>query len=135
MSDLELLQTKSRDPMADWALRGGVALFYVVFGAEKFSSSVDSHWVLLFHQIHAGEWFRYLTAVIEIGAAVLVLIPRVAWVGLLLLAGVMLSAALIVTFVLRQPGEATFPALLSAVLVAITWGRTHRDAEMIANDR
>ncbi len=97
MTNLDLLpQTESRSPMTDWAIRGGVAMFYLVFGLEKFSSSADSHWVTLFQQIHAGEWFRYFTGVIEITAALLVLIPRAAMFGLLLLASTMLGAILIV---------------------------------------
>jgi len=77
MADLDLMPpTESRDPVADWAVRGGVALFYLVFGLEKLSSSPDSHWVVLFREIHAGEWFRYFTADVEIIAAVLVLIPH-----------------------------------------------------------
>lgn len=127
MSNLELLQVESRDPVADWATRGGVALFYLVFGLEKFSSGPDSHWVVLFHQIDAGEWFRYFTAAVEIAAAMLVIIPRTAFLGLVVLGGTMLSAALIVAFVVRQPGEAVFPALLSIILGAICWNRRRRN--------
>jgi len=127
MADLDLMpRTETRDPVADWAVRGGVALFYLAFGVEKLSSSPDSHWVVLFRQIHAGEWFRYFTAVVEIIAAVLVLIPRTAMFGLLLLACTMLSAALIVGLVVHQPGEATFPGLLCIVLATITWTRRSR---------
>ena len=35
----------------------------------------------------------------------------------------MICASLIVAFVLRQPGEATFPGLLFLVLAAISWTR------------
>ena len=42
--------------LADWATRGGVAVFYFIFGIEKFSSSLESHWVTLLQQIHAGEF-------------------------------------------------------------------------------
>ena len=38
---------------------GGVAVFFLIFGMEKFSSDAGSHWVTLFQQIGAGEWFRY----------------------------------------------------------------------------
>jgi hypothetical protein len=45
-------------------------------------------------------------------AALLVLFPRTAILGLLLLACTMLCASLIVAFLLQQRGEAAFPGLL-----------------------
>lgn len=55
-------------------------------------------------------------------AALLVLIPRAAIFGLLLLACTMLCASLIVALVLHQLGEAAFPGLLFLVL-AVIWKR------------
>jgi len=128
MADLDLLpKTESRDPATDWAIRAGITVFYVIFGLEKFSSSPDSHWALVFQQIHAGQWFRYFTGFIEISAALLVLIPSAAIFGLILLACTMLCASLIVAFVLHQPGEATFPGLLFLVLGAVAWTRRARE--------
>src|SRR5260370_16940039 len=77
----------------------------------------------MFEQIHFGQWFRYFTGVVESVAALLVLIPRAAILGLLLLACTMLCASLIVAFVLHQPGEAAFPGLLFLVLAVICWKR------------
>ena len=125
MTDLDLLpEPESRNAASDWAIRIIIAFLYFMIGLGKFSSSPDSHWVVIFDQIHAGEWFRYFTGVVESTAALLVLIPRTAIFGLLLLACTMLCASVIVAFVLHQPGEATFPGFLFLVLVAaITWTR------------
>jgi len=116
-------QPGSRNPASDWAIRVSIALLYLLIGAGKFSSSAGSHWVILFEQIHAGQWFRYFTGVVESTAALLVLIPRTAIFGLLLLACTMLCASLIVAFVLHQPGEAAFPGFLFLVLASICWTR------------
>lgn len=124
MTDIRLLpEREPRSAAPDWALRAGIAILYLVIGLAKFPFRPDSHWVVLFEQIHAGEWFRYFTGAVESAAALLVLIPRTAIIGLLLLACTMLCASLIVGFVLHQPGEATFPGFLFLVLAFITWRR------------
>jgi uncharacterized membrane protein YphA (DoxX/SURF4 family) len=122
VADLDLLPNPgSRNAAPDWAIRISIATLYLFIGLAKFSSRPESHWVAVFQQIHAGEWFRYFTGVVESAAALLVLIPRAAIFGLLLLACTMLCASLIVAFVLHQPGEATFPGFLFLVLAAVTW--------------
>lgn len=124
MADLNLLpQPESRNPASDWAIRVSIAFLYFLIGVGKFSSSPGSHWVAMFEQIHAGQWFRYFTGVVESSAALLVLIPRTAIFGLALLSCTMLCASLIVAFALHQPGEATFPGFLFLVLVSIIWTR------------
>ncbi len=124
MAELDFLpKTESRSSVPDLAVRVGVAVLFLALGLDKFSSSPDSHWVAVFEQIHAGEWFRYFTGVVEGAAALLVLIPRAAVFGLLLLSCTMLCASLIVAIILHQPEEATFPGFLCLVLAAITWNR------------
>jgi putative oxidoreductase len=63
-----------RNALGDWLLRGGIAVVFVLFGAEKFPSDPGSPWVKLFQQIGAGQWFRYFTGVMEVLGGVLVLI-------------------------------------------------------------
>jgi uncharacterized membrane protein YphA (DoxX/SURF4 family) len=122
VADLDLLpEPESRNQVPDWAIRASIAILFLPIGLGKFSSSPDSHWVIMFEQIHFGQWFRYFTGIVESTAALLVLIPRTAVFGLLLLACTMLCASLIVAFVLHQPGEATFPGFLFLVLAAVTW--------------
>jgi uncharacterized membrane protein YphA (DoxX/SURF4 family) len=128
VADLDLLpEPESGNQVPDYAIRASIALLFFFIGLGKFSSSPGSHWVTMFEQIHFGEWFRYFTGVVESVAALLVLIPRVATFGLLLLACTMLCASLIVAFVLHQPGEATFPGFLFLVLAAISWKRIARE--------
>jgi uncharacterized membrane protein YphA (DoxX/SURF4 family) len=135
MAELDFLpKAESRSTVPDLAVRVGVAVLFLALGLDKFPSSPGSHWVAVFEQIHAGEWFRYFTGVVESAAALLVLIPRAAIFGLLLLSGTMLCASLIVGIVLHQPDEATFPGFLCLVLAAITWNRWRTQIKSLSPD-
>ena len=127
MADLKLLpDIDPGKPIGDWAVRGGVAVFFVVFGMEKFSSDAGSHWVKLFEQIGAGVWFRYFTGVVEVLGGLLVLIPRTVLIGLAVLACTMAGAVLILMFVVGEPGASVFPGIFLIALMAIgliRWGR------------
>jgi putative oxidoreductase len=126
MAELKLLQdSEPRSEIGDWTVRGGVAIFFFIFGIEKFSSQPGSHWVELFEQIGAGTWFRYFTGVVEVLGGLLVLIPRTALAGLAILALTMAAAALILIFVLGNGGGA-LPGILTIALTAIAWSRWKR---------
>jgi putative oxidoreductase len=121
-----LTDSEPSKPIGDWAVRGGVTVFFVVFGMEKFSSDPGSHWVNLFAQIGAGVWFRYFTGVVEVLGGLLVLIPRTALIGLAVLACTMAGAVVILAFVVGEPGSSIFPGIFLITLVAIgliRWGR------------
>lgn len=105
----------------DWMIRIGVAIFYVAFGLDKFVATGE--WVAFFRQVGIGDWFRIATGCIEMGGAVLVIIPRTALAGLLLLSGVMAAAALIWALELGQPGNALVPGGLCLGLLLIAWLR------------
>lgn len=124
MADLTLLpeETHPRVNIGDWMIRLGVAIVFLIAGAEKFSATnPNSHWVSMFNQIGIGEWFRYFTAVIEVLGAALILIPRTILIGVALLSVTMAGAAVIVFFVLGQRGESLFPALIFLGLLALGW--------------
>jgi putative oxidoreductase len=108
-----------RNAMGDWILRGGIALFFVWVGADKFSAG----WVGLFDEIGAGQWFRYFTGVVEILGGTLVLIPWAAAIGLALLACTMASAALILIFVIGRPADSLFSAAIFTALAVFWWNR------------
>jgi putative oxidoreductase len=112
-----------RNVLGDWILRAGIALMFVVFGAEKFPAGGDSNWVKFFAQVGAGQWFRYFTGAIEILGGVLVLIPWTATAGLALLASTMAGAVLILVFVLGRPADSVFAALLCMALTGFGWTR------------
>ncbi len=125
MAELKFLsENEPRNVIGEWALRIGVAAAFISFGWEKFSSDPGSHWVVLFHRIGAGEWFRYLTGVIEVLGGVFVLIPKTLMLGLAMLAVTMAGAVLIVAFVIGHPGDSIFPGVFLIGLVGfIVWSR------------
>jgi putative oxidoreductase len=129
VADLTLLpeETRPRFNIADFMIRLGVAMVFLIAGAEKFSATnPNSHWVSMFNQIGLGEWFRYFAAVVEVLGAALILIPRMVLIGVALLAATMVSAAVIVFFVLGQRGDSLFPALILLGLLALGWKHRHR---------
>jgi uncharacterized membrane protein YphA (DoxX/SURF4 family) len=128
MADLKLLpEAEPRNAVGEWMIRIAVAVFYLIFGLEKFSNDPASHWVRLFREIGAGDWFRYSTGYVEVGGALLVLIRRTALVGLVVLALTMAAAALIEAFVLGRGTDSIFPGFFFVVLVGvIVWNRQQR---------
>ena len=84
---------ESQSPITDWCLRRGIALAFVVFGWDKFTT--NSMWPKFFQDVGWGQWFRYFTGVVEIGGGILTFIPWTAYSGLAILACTMASASLI----------------------------------------
>jgi len=115
-----LSDEEPRNTPLDWAIRIGLTGFYFLSGLEKFSAS-EPHWVKLFQEIGAGDWFRYLAGVVEITGALLVLVPRTAVIGLALLATTMAAAVLIFLMVLGRPADSLFPGAFCVLLTVLAW--------------
>jgi putative oxidoreductase len=109
--------------MGGWVLRGGVALFFVLAGLEKFPSTPGSMWVRVFDQIGFGQWFRYFTGWVEIGGAILYLFPMTCPIGALLLACTMVGAMTAHIVVRHSFGASLYPAALIIAIVAIAMRR------------
>lgn len=84
---------------------GGAKLFGVAMMVETFEN------------IGWGQWFRYVTAFVEIGSAVLLWIPGTQVIGAGLLFITMICGALFHVFVI---GPSAMPALVLAALCAVT---------------
>lgn len=69
-----------------------------------------------FEAIGVGQWFRYLTGIIEVGSAVLLFIPNKQAYGAALLVCTMIGAVLAHLFIL---GPSAVPALILGVLSAL----------------
>jgi uncharacterized membrane protein YphA (DoxX/SURF4 family) len=105
-----------------WILQLGAAIMLGMAGFSKLTGAEQM--VGLFESIGVGQWFRYVTGLLEITGAVLLLIPTLAGVGALLLACVMLGAVATHLFVIG--GSPLTPLVLLAVLLVIAWGRRRR---------
>jgi putative oxidoreductase len=102
--------------LATWLPRIAVALVFLSVGSAKFR---DPMWVRLFGEIGLGQWFRYVTGVMQIAAGVLVLIPRTSLAGITLAGCTMFGASVAWVTVLHAPGNAPIPGALLAMLIVI----------------
>ncbi|MFL5619591.1 MAG: DoxX family protein [Gemmatimonadaceae bacterium] len=105
--------------LGGWVLRGGVALFFVLMGAEKFPSGSGSPWVVMFDQIGFGQWFRYFTGAVEIGGALLYVVPRTCPIGAMLLSCAMLGAMAVHIVIRHSVAASLYPAVVLLAIVAV----------------
>jgi uncharacterized membrane protein YphA (DoxX/SURF4 family) len=120
MTDLRLLPEEERsriDVITTWILRIGVAVVFVSIGRSKFDDS--SMWVRLFERIGLGQWFRYLTGVLQIAGGLLVLIPRTFLIGIGVLACTMAGAVIVWLVVFGAVGNAIIPGIVLVALVGV----------------
>lgn len=120
----------STSDASGWALRVGVAGFYLAFGVDKFGA--HSSWIRLFDQIGWGQWFRIATGIIEVGGAILYVIPWTTWPATVLLSSAMLGAIVAHVTVLHDPGASVVPAVALIGTVAIALREPDRDLIRIA---
>lgn len=105
--------------VALWALQLLIAVNFISAGAGKLVGMEQM--VLLFDEIGVGHWFRYFTGVLEIGGALLLLIPNAAWIGAVGLAVVMVGA--VMTELLIVSGNAIMPLVLLILLSLVAYAR------------
>jgi hypothetical protein len=79
--------------------------------------------VALFDAVGIGQWFRYVTGLIEVGAALALLVPRLAVFGALALVPTMIGAIVTQLFIVRA--SAVLPAILLVAAVVVLWARRH----------
>ena len=80
--------------------------------------------VSLFDAIGLGQWFRYVTGVIEVTSGIALLVPSAAIFGALLLVPTMLGAIAVNLFVV--PASPIAPLLLLTAAAAVAWVRRHQ---------
>jgi putative oxidoreductase len=116
MSELQLTIEEKQtflDVLGRVIPRIAVALLFLALGWSKFGA--NSVWVRMFDQIGFGQWFRVLTGALQVGGAVLTLIPRVSWIGAAILSCTMLGAVLTQLFILHTGLLAISPAVLMVI--------------------
>jgi uncharacterized membrane protein YphA (DoxX/SURF4 family) len=77
---------------AAWGLQGLLAAAFAAVGASKLLGVPAM--VELFDGIGVGQWFRYVTGLVEIRGAALLLVPGLAAAGAALLSATMVGAVL-----------------------------------------
>jgi putative oxidoreductase len=100
-----------------WGIRIVLALAFGAAGLAKLAGVAQM--VQVFEAIGAGQWFRYVTGVIEVVGAVLLLVPPTGFFGGLLLTATMGGAVLTH---LALIGGSPVPALVLGLLSAfVAW--------------
>jgi len=77
--------------IALWMLSGLVALTFIGAGGAKLAGAAVM--VDLFAKVGLGQWFRYVTGLLEVAAGIGLLMPRSAFYSAVLLALVMAGAS------------------------------------------
>jgi putative oxidoreductase len=98
-----------------WLLQVPLALVFLVAGYRKLTG--DAVPVETFTQLGLGEWFRYFTGVLELLGGVGLLVPRLASLAAIGLAGIMIGAVLTHLFVIG--GSAVLALVFLVALLAI----------------
>ncbi len=101
--------------IAVWIVSVLLGLAFVAAGTPKLlgvQQFVDN-----FHRYGYPDWFRLLTGAIEVGAGLLVFIPRTAWIGAGLLVATMIGA--IYTHVSHNEAAMIGAPIVLLVLAAI----------------
>lgn len=100
------------------SLRILLALAFLAAGSAKLASVPAM--IQIFDALGFGQWFRYVTGVVEIVGAVALLIPSYAVLGAAWLGTTMFFGTLAHLFILHtNPAPALFLLALSAVIVTL----------------
>jgi putative oxidoreductase len=104
-----------------WAAQIALAGMFLLAGSPKLLG--DPAMVGLFDAIGIGQWFRYLTGLIEVGSAVALLVPSFAVFGALALVPTMVGA--VATHLFIVGGSPALPAILLLGSAGVVWARRH----------
>jgi uncharacterized membrane protein len=110
-----------------WIVQVLLALVFVFAGGSKLLGRPDM--VALFQGVGFGQWLRYVTGICELAGAVLIVVPRTASLGALLLAAIMLAATATNLFILHV---SPVPSLVLFLLACfVVWGRRRELAALL----
>ena len=122
----ETLSTPLR--VVSWICRIVAAVILLQTLYFKFTGAEES--VYIFTKIGAEPWGRYASGVVELFAAVLLLLPRTSWAGALLATGVMAGAIgshlTKLGIVVQNDGGLLFALAVTVLVCALTTAYLHR---------
>ena len=102
-----------------WGVQALLALVFVNASLAKLTGNPEM--VALFTAVGFGQWFRYVTGILELTGTVLIMVPKTRRIGSALLATIMLGALTAHLFILHVP--ATTPGVLFLMSGFVVWGR------------
>jgi putative oxidoreductase len=102
-----------------WCVQTLLALVFVSASWAKLMGKPEM--VALFTAVGLGQWFRYVTGILELTGAAPIVVPKARRIGAAPLATIMLGALTAHLFLLRVPPTA--PGVLSLMSGFVVWGR------------
>jgi putative oxidoreductase len=105
--------------VALWVLQALLALAFVGAASGKLLGKPEM--VALFEAVGIGQWFRYVTGLLELTGALLIVVPRTKFFGAALLSVIMVGAVLTHLFILHN--APTAPAVLLVLAGVVAWAR------------
>ena len=105
--------------IALWVVQILLALAFIGAASGKLLGNPDM--IGLYKAIGIGQWFRFVTGLLELTGAILIVIPRTKFFGAALLAMIMVGAVLTHLFILHT--APTAPAVLFLLAGIVAWGR------------
>ena len=102
-----------------WVIQVFGAVLFFLAGFAKLSG--DEQMVQKFAAIGIGQWLRYVTGLIDVASAILLLIPVLSGIGALLVVPIMIGV--IVTHIVIIGGSPALPIGLLIIASIVAWGR------------
>ena len=116
------VRTNRSGLIALWILQFALAGMFLLAGGSKLAGAPAM--VALFNAVGIGQWFRYVTGVIEVSSAIALFVPSVAVFGALALTVTMVGAVVTQLFIVG--GSPVMPAILLLGSAAVVWVRRHQ---------
>jgi len=117
--------------IALWAVQLALAGMFVLAGGSKVAGAPAM--IALFDAVGIGQWFRYVTGLIEVGSAVALLVPSIAPFGAMALVATMTGA--ILTHLVDVGGSPIVPAVLLVGSLTVAWVRRDQISSALSRIR
>jgi len=117
--------------IALWAVQLALAAMFLLAGGSKLAGAPAM--IALFDGVGIGQWFRYVTGLIEVGSAVTLLVPSIAPFGALALVATMTGAVLTHLFIVG--GSPMVPAVLLVGSLTVAWVRRDQISSALSRIR
>ena len=127
MASTELGEISKGKNAVLWVLQVFGSAIFLMSGWMKLSG--DEQIVQMFDAIGGGQWFGYVTGLVEFFSALLLLVPALSVIGALLLIPTMIGA--IFTHLFIVGGSPALPIGLLIAMSIVAWGRWDRTFEWL----
>jgi putative oxidoreductase len=117
--------------IALWAAQLALAGMFLLAGGSKLAGAPAM--VGLFDAVGVGQWFRYVTGLVEVGSAVALLVPSLAPFGAIALVATMAGAILTHLFIVG--GSPLVPAILLVGSLTVAWVRRDQISSALSRMR